>query len=270
MTAVPPLRMLELPAGRLAYWDVGNGASSLFVHGAGTSGEIWVGDLAELARDGRLIVYDRRGYGASSESPRDWRAHREDAAALIEALEAAPAQVVGYSGGSIVALDLALERPELVASLVLVDPAFNVRRCVTPGLLRALWTTRLLRRARGDRAAAEHWLRFISGYPIGGSAFDRISPERRELLLRNAGGLFADLASVGGAHVDESHLRDLEVPVTIIEAGLSPSFLRRSARRLRRLIPQARVVMLEQSGHHVGVDARDELLATLRGAVTGA
>jgi len=32
---------------------------------------------------------DGRGYGGSSESPRDWQAHREDAIALIDALDAA-------------------------------------------------------------------------------------------------------------------------------------------------------------------------------------
>jgi 3-oxoadipate enol-lactonase len=83
----------------------------VFVHGVGTPGELWARDLASLARDCRLIVYDRRGYGVSSESPRDWQAHREDAIALIDALGAAPAVLVGYSGGSIIAVDVALKRP---------------------------------------------------------------------------------------------------------------------------------------------------------------
>lgn len=52
--------------------------------------------------------------------------------------------------------------------------------------------------------------------------------------------------------------------MTIIEAGLSPAFLRRSCERLKRLMPQARTVMLANSGHHVGLDAADELLGTLR------
>jgi pimeloyl-ACP methyl ester carboxylesterase len=58
------------------------------------------------------------------------------------------------------------------------------------------------------------------------------------------------------------------VPVTIVEAALSPPFLRRSCARLKRLIPQARIVTLADSGHHVGVDAADELLGILRAAIT--
>jgi len=74
----------------LAYWQQGSGPPVLFVHGVGASGELWVRDIGPLARDCRLIVYDRRGYGGSSESPRDWQAHRKDAVALIEALEPCP------------------------------------------------------------------------------------------------------------------------------------------------------------------------------------
>jgi pimeloyl-ACP methyl ester carboxylesterase len=58
------------------------------------------------------------------------------------------------------------------------------------------------------------------------------------------------------------------VPVTIIEAGLSPVFLRRSCERLKGLMPQARTVTLANRGHHVGLDAADELISILRDAKT--
>ena len=252
---------------RLSYSDRGKGTPLVVVHGVGTPGEVWADDLVEMASDCRVIAYDRRGYGQSEQSPRDWSAHTRDAAALIETLGAAPAVVAGYSGGSIVALELALERPELVAGVVLLDPAFNVKRCKTAGFLRAFGTAQLLRRVRGERRGAEHWMRYVGSYRTGGSAFDRASDDRREKLLANASGIFADFASGGGEHVDEARLARIEVPVTIVEAELSPAFLRRSCDRLRRLMPQAEIVTLEHSGHHIGVDARDDLLRILREAV---
>jgi pimeloyl-ACP methyl ester carboxylesterase len=258
------VEVLELDGRRLAYREEGSGQPVVFVHGVGTSGELWARDIAPLARDCRLIVYDRRGYGASSESPRDWQAHREDAIALIDALHGAPAVLVGYSGGSIIAIDLALERPDLVASLVLLDPAFNVKRCLTPGFVRALAGAQLLRRLRGGRRGAEHWIRYVSSYSTGGSAFDKATEERRERLLENSAAIFDDFASGGGEHIDEKRLADIDVPVTIIEARLSPPFLRRSCERLKRLMPQARTITLANSGHHVGFDAADELLTILR------
>ena len=255
---------LNVDGGQLRYWDAGAGRPLVFIHGVGTSGELWQPDLAELAADARLIVYDRRGYGGSSESPKDWRAHADDAIALIEALDAAPALLVGYSGGSIPALDVTLRRPELVAGLVLLDPAFNVKRCMTPAFLRTLLTARLLDRMGRSGQGAEHWMRYVASYPTGGTAFDKAPPERREILRRNAPGIFADFGSGAGEHVDESALRTIRQPVTLVEAALSPRFLRKSCARLGDVMPQARVVTLERSGHHIALDARDELIAILR------
>ena len=260
------MEILKIGKSQLSYWDEGTGLPVVFIHGVATLGELWAEDLADLAADFRIIVYDRRGYGASSSSPRSWRAHAEDTVALIEALNAAPAVLVGYSAGAIIALDLALKRPDLVARIVLLDPAFNLKRCLTAGFLKTLATVKLLRWLRGDRPAAEHWLRYISSYPTGDSAFvAKASAERREKLLANAAGIFADLAS-GGGSVDENRFDEISIPVIIVDAKLSPPFIRRSCQRLKQFLPQAHSVTLEHSGHWAGLDARDELLTVLRDA----
>ncbi len=264
------MEIVTIGESRLAYWDAGEGVPIVFIHGVATFGELWAPDLVPLTSDFRVIVYDRRGYGSSSESPRDWAAHQEDAAALIETLNAAPAIIVGYSGGAIIALHLVLKRPELVAGLILLDPAFNIKRCMTPDLLTNLTMARLLRRLRGERRGAERWMRYISSYSTGGSAFEsKVSAERREQLLANAGGVFADAAS-SSAEVDESRFSEIKVPVTIVDAKLSPPFLRCMSRRTQQLLPQARTVTLEHSGHWVGLDARDELVSALRDAARAA
>jgi pimeloyl-ACP methyl ester carboxylesterase len=172
--------------------------------------------------------------------------------------------VVGYSAGASVALDLALQKPELVSSLVLVDPAVNLKRCVTPGLVKALLITRLLRRLRGERAGAEYWMRYVASYATGGTAFDKLAPERRDAILANANGMFADAQSATTHAIDEALIGTLPMPVAIIDAALSPPFLRKSSTRLRRALPQARRMTIAGAGHHIAVDARDELLAILR------
>jgi pimeloyl-ACP methyl ester carboxylesterase len=260
------MQVIDLDGRRLAIWDRGEGTPLLFIHGVGTSGALWQSDLTDLVTDCRVIVYDRRGYGASSEPPREWDAHRDDAAALLDKLGAKPAVVVGYSAGAMIALDLALERPELVRELVLLDPAVNLKRCITPGLVGHMSAARLLNRLGRPRRGAAHWMRYVSGYPSGGSAFDRSPVDRREALVDAAGGIFAD-ADSGLGEVPEDRLSRLEVPMTIVDCKLSPSFLRKSRGRLRELMPQARAVTFEQSGHHVGVDAREELLGLLRDVV---
>jgi len=257
------VEILDVNGHRLSYMETGSGQPLVFVHGVGTSGELWADDLASLGQHCRLIVYDRRGYGASSASPRDWRQHRADAEALIEALDAVPAVLVGYSGGSMVTLPLALERPDLVSSLVLLDPAFDLKHCRTASFVRAVLGTQVRRRLFGESRGAEHWMRYAASYPTGGSAFDKASPQRRERLLSNASGVFDDYASTTDDDFEESRWASLAAPVTIIEAALSPSFLRRSCERLKQLLPQAKTVTLENSGHYVSVDAGDDLLALL-------
>lgn len=256
---------ITVGSSQFEVWDGGTGPSLLFIHGVGTSGRTWAADLADLAVDARVIVYNRRGYGGSSSSPRAWAAHGDDAVALIEELHAAPAVVIGYSGGAIVALDAALKRPDLMARLVLLDPAVNLTRCLTPGLVRTIGAVKLLHWLRGERAAAERWCRYVSSYSTGGCGFEAASDARREQLLANAAAIFADLASDGGT-IDENLLGKIDVPVTIVDAALSPSFLRRSSHRLRQMLPRAHRVTLEQSGHWVALDARDDLLAILRDA----
>ena len=260
------MEVVDLDGRRLATWDRGEGTPLLFIHGVGTSGALWQSDLTELVTDCRVIVYDRRGYGASSESPGDWEAHRDDAAALLKRLGAMPAVVVGYSGGAMIALQLALQHPELVRALVLLDPAVNLKHCITPGLVGHMSAARLLNRLGRPRRGAEHWMRYVSGYPSGGSAFERVPAERRKALLDGAVGIFADAAS-GLGDVPEDRLGGIEIPTTIVDCRLSPSFLRRSCGRLRDLMPQARAVTFAGSGHYVGIDAREELVHLLRDVV---
>jgi len=261
------MELLDRDGVRIAYWDAGSGIPVVFIHGTATSGELWAADLSELTDHFRFIVYNRRGYGDSSTSPENWGDHADDAIGLIEALAAAPAMLIGYSAGSIIALDLALRRPDLVAGVILVDPAFNLNRCLTPRFLATLARVRVDRRRHGDIPAAEEWLRYVSSYSTGGSAYQtKTSAERRAKLLVNTAGIFADLAS-GGGDVDERRLHEIAAPVTIVEAKLSPPFLRRSCRRLIRLLPQASRVTLENSGHWVGLDARHDLIKVIRSAV---
>lgn len=254
----------EVPQGRVAYWTAGDGPPLLFIHGVGTTGELWFGDLQPLASSHRLIVHNRRGYGESSEPPREWIGHRDDAVALLAAAGAPRAAVIGYSAGASIALDLALHKPELVSSLVLLDPAVNLKRCITPAFVKTLIGARVLGRLRGERAGAEYWMRYVASYSTGGTAFDKVTSERRDAILANARGMFADMQSASRRTLDEAQMGSLPMPVAIVDAKLSPPFLRKSSERLRRAMPRARTVTLEHAGHHVMIDARDEALAILR------
>jgi len=124
--AVDTRRMPEIRVNgvSLYYEEHGAGEPILCIHGTGSSAALWVEAAAELATRGRTIVYDRRGF-ARSERPEPYvtNVHQQadDAAALIDALAAAPAIVIGRSQGGEIAVDLALRYPDRVRALALLE-----------------------------------------------------------------------------------------------------------------------------------------------------
>lgn len=89
----------------LYHEERGRGPSILLIPPSGSTASTW-GTLADLLVGlGRVIVYDRRGYGRSGGSVvRSAAVHTADAATLFETLDAAPAMVVGTSAGATIAL----------------------------------------------------------------------------------------------------------------------------------------------------------------------
>jgi pimeloyl-ACP methyl ester carboxylesterase len=98
----------------------------VFVHGAFGWGEETWREQRTLADSYRLLLLDRRGFGAS---PPDGRVDFDRDADDVAALLGDGAHLVGHSYGGVVSLVAAARRPEAVRSLVLIEPpAFGVAR----------------------------------------------------------------------------------------------------------------------------------------------
>ena len=118
--------ILEARGVEIAWSERGEGQPVLLVHETAADAAVWDAVVEALAERARAISYDRRGWGASS-APEDYRRttveeQSEDAAVLLESADAAPAVVAGAGVGAMVALDLLLRRPELVAGTLLIEP----------------------------------------------------------------------------------------------------------------------------------------------------
>src|SRR5512145_2531212 len=99
--------------------QVGVGVPILLIHPSGATASTWGSAVDELTRIGRVITYDRRGYARSGGQPvRKVATHTADAATLLEHLGAEPAVVVGTSSGAMIAIDLAVRRPDLVQAVI--------------------------------------------------------------------------------------------------------------------------------------------------------
>ena len=95
----------------------------MFAHGAASDARLWRPQLASLADEFTVVAWDEPGAGRSSDVPAQFGLADYAAcfAALIEALALGPAHVAGISWGGTVVQELYRHRPELVATLVLVD-----------------------------------------------------------------------------------------------------------------------------------------------------
>ena len=108
----------------LFYEESGAGSKvMLFSHGYLMDHTMYNAQIEEFKEQFRCIAYDQRGHGRSEAitGSYDLDALVNDAIALIEALEIGPVHFVGMSTGGFVGLRLALHRPELLKSLILID-----------------------------------------------------------------------------------------------------------------------------------------------------
>jgi pimeloyl-ACP methyl ester carboxylesterase len=102
--------------------DRGDGPPVLLIAGLGDPAEAWTFQQEELSSRYRTIAFDNRGVGRSPlpDTPLTVAGMADDAAAILDELGIDRADIVGFSGGSVTAQELAIQHPERVKSLVLM------------------------------------------------------------------------------------------------------------------------------------------------------
>ena len=108
----------------LLHYDIfGHGQPVLFLHGLGSSGRDWEYQVYHFSNTHQVITIDVRGHGQSDKPPGPYTVplFAADTTKLIEALDIAPVHVVGISMGGMIAFQLAVDRPDLVKSMVIVN-----------------------------------------------------------------------------------------------------------------------------------------------------
>jgi pimeloyl-ACP methyl ester carboxylesterase len=108
----------------LYYEDSINGDESIiFSHGLLWSCRMFDAQVKNLKEDYRCIAFDHRGQGQTevTNDGYDMDTLYEDAVALIESLDCAPVHFVGLSMGGFIGMRIAIRRPELLKSLILIE-----------------------------------------------------------------------------------------------------------------------------------------------------
>lgn len=248
----------------LHYEDLGSGEPILCIHGTGSSVELWMDAGAELAGRGRTIVYDRRGFGRS-ERPQplvmDVGLHADDAAALLEALDAGPAVVVGRSQGGEIAVDLALRHPERVRALALLEGGGLL---LSEGFRR--WCDglqqRLFAAAEADPGSAgERFLRDV----VGDEGWEALPAPVRATFTANGPAIVAEERG-GLLDVTVEQLRTIAVPTLAVAGRASRPEFAEVMEIVAAAVPAAQLAWVE--GGHLVDPAHPAVLAFLDEVLT--
>ncbi|AYY12760.1 alpha/beta hydrolase [Actinobacteria bacterium YIM 96077] len=225
----------------LWYETAGTGTPLVLAHGLGGNAVVWFQQLPHFAGRYRVITWDQRGFGRSSND--NGRAGPQtsvhDQLALLDHLDVDTAHLVGQSLGGWAVLGAALAAPERVRSLVLSSSTAGIPALHLPpfdaGPVQATYGTKPLSRhpAIGDRLPESDPPRAYLYQAL--SSFGRRPPD-------------ADFATMLAETVhDADALGELTIPTLLIcgsrDPVMTPGHVRDAAQRL----PDARVVELDLS-----------------------
>jgi pimeloyl-ACP methyl ester carboxylesterase len=260
---------------RLHYIERGHGQPLVLIHGNGTMIQDFLvsGIVDVLAKRYRVIIFDRPGYGYSDRPRGLWtpRAHATLFQKALQQLGVSNAVVLGHSWGSLVAVALALQAPQLVRSLVLASgyyyptlradvilsspPAIPIigdvlRYTVSPLVGRALLPGMI----KGMFAPAAVPERFDQEFPK--------DMMLRPLQLRASA---EDAAMMAPVTVElQKHYRELTLPVVIITGGDDQiADVGRQSERLHHELPHSELIVVPGMGHMIHHLAPDQVIRAI-------
>jgi pimeloyl-ACP methyl ester carboxylesterase len=245
--------ILTLNGVGIHYDERGSGAPLLLLHGLGGSCEDWAYQVPVFAQHFRVVTACLRGFG-HSERPRGGYSigqHAGDMFALLDALGIERCHVVGHSMGGAIAFEMALERPERVASLVALNsqPSFEVDSLSKRLLL--LWRLVMPRVLGMPRMArlmtARHFPR-----PEQAELRERV---RKAHAGNDARVYVANLRALAGWTV-AGRLGEIRVPVLLVSADQDFTAVEEKRRYLSAL-PDARLEVIPDSRHISHLDQPD-------------
>ena len=246
-----------VPPASTTHHAFGSGAPIVLVHGLGSSGQDWLPTARRLAGRHRVVLVDLPGHG-ESDMPEPFSLDRA-VAALDKALAGIPGGppiVVGHSLGGLVAAAHAIDYPEKVRGLVLVETALRPQ---LPRDQRAEWLARLNRDY--DVLLRAAYMDFGRDSAQGEMLYRRaaaVDPRVVKRWIRLAWS--ADLSPT---------IRRLDVPVLAVLSDRSWATnepWEAVARELGYLeMPRLRATRIADSGHFVMLDHPAELASLING-----
>lgn len=250
---------------RLNVVESGAGPETLLLlHGLLFSHRMFDAQVQALRSRFRCVRMDFRGQGESEVTPSgyDMDTLAEDVIALIESLDRAPVHLLGFSMGGMVAQRVALKRPDLPRSLVLMNTSAERERWtkrprfallnlaarflglekVAPKILPLLFSDRFISdpECRDER---RRWLAMVTANDrIGASRAVRGVVSRKSILDR---------------------IHEIKLPTLVVTADQDKATSPQRAKNIHQRIDGSRLVTIEGSGHMTVAEKPDEVTRVL-------
>ena len=243
---------------RLAYELTGSGPALVLIHAGVADQRMWEPQLSDLAAQYRVLRFDLRGFGQSDLPPGPF-AMRDDIYALLTQLGIRSAHLLGCSIGASIALDVALEHPELVAALVLVSAGSGGTRPPSP-VLREYGEAEEAAQRAGD--AARYAELNVRTWVVG----PRRRPEQVPIAVRE----YVTQACLHDfdRHWDEveprrlsppafSRLEEVRAPTLVLAGGEDVPDILEAADILATRVPDVRKVIMPGAAHLPNMEQPD-------------
>lgn len=263
--AITPTRYVPVAGNvKLATFERGSGKPIVMINGLGASAHDWGSTAERLATRARVIIFDNRGAGQSAapNAPFTLEQLADDTAAVLAAYGLESVNLVGYSMGGMIAQLLAARRPELIERLVLMATHAGVRSAIpaAPSALAAFVPDPSLSR---EQLTRRNYALFVAPQFIEHhrDTFERMMTVR----LANLIPLHAYQLQLQAISQSEraALVRTISAPTLIVHGRFDPLVPFGNGEILRDLIPGARLVAIEGSGHMLNWEKPEATVAAI-------
>lgn len=257
---------IDVPGGRLAADDQGEGPPILLVHSAVVNRRAWDQVVPNLVAAGyRTIAYDMRGFGESTSEDVEFAGH-EDVLAVLDHFVVGRAAIVGNSMGAHFALDAILAAPDRFAAYVWVGGGISGFDKDPAPAEQALFDAEEAAEKAGDwDLAAELDTQIWMDGP--GQPATRVDPAVRAAFtamdreLLEPGRIYGNRRKADPLAIGQLHT--VRVPTLVVIGDLDTVGTRAGAERLAADVPAARLIHIPDVAHIIGMEVPDQLAALI-------
>ena len=241
------VRQDQITAGSVntAYLSAGEGLPVILLHGAGAGAVTWYPSIGVISKEYHVIAPDIVGYGESDkpDAPYDRAFFSSWLNEFLSALNVSKAHVVGLSQGGAIALQFALDYPEMIDKLVLVDAGGLGAQPSLASLLGMLWLNTI-----PSFLANLFYSRFILFNP------DNRDPNHRKYsveIIKGNGGKkpFQQGRGAAVSTISMDLLRQIDRETLIIWGENDKLFDIEHGEAAAKVMPNAKLVRIPRAGH---------------------